>query len=273
MSRRKLGRKFQLPITKLKMPRPIAARRHEEIVGRLRVTGTVSVEELAELFGVSRETIRRDLKALGGRGHLDIVHGGAMRRGPELALNDRREENASGKAAIGVTSAALVRDGMVVLIDAGATTLAIAEALTARSELTIVTNALPIALAMCRVPGTRVHILGGEIDAADEASFGIEVIEALGRFRFDIAFVGAAGISDAGEITDLTSAAAELRSRMLGAANRSYLVADRTKFGRLTPIRIPRPGSLTALIVDHEPPPKIAASLGAQGLEIIVARQ
>jgi DeoR family glycerol-3-phosphate regulon repressor len=255
------------------MPRPIAARRHDEIVNRLRVTGTVSVEELATLFGVSRETIRRDLKALGKRGQLDIVHGGAMRRGAEVGLSDRRDVNASGKAAIGIASAALVQDGMVVLIDAGATMLAIAEALVARSDLTVVTNGLPIALALCRVPGTRVHIIGGEIDRANEASFGIEVIESLGRFRFDLAFVTAAGISDSGEITDTTLAAAEQRSRMMAAANRSYLVADSTKFGRLAPIRIPRPESLTALIVDHPPPRRIADSIVAQGLEIIVAAQ
>ncbi|MDB5511033.1 MAG: GntR family transcriptional regulator, partial [Enterovirga sp.] len=83
----------------------------------------------------------------------------------------------------------------------------------------------------------------------------------------------AAGISDSGEITDTTLAAAEQRSRMMAAANRSYLVADSTKFGRPAPIRIPRPESLTALIVDHAPPRQIADSIVAQGLEIIVAAQ
>ena len=100
------------------MARPIAARRHDEILKRIAATGIVSVEELAKAFGVSRETIRRDLKALAERGRLDVVHGGAARREVvEAAFDQRSHENAEGKAAIGRAAADLVEDGMVVLLD------------------------------------------------------------------------------------------------------------------------------------------------------------
>jgi DeoR family glycerol-3-phosphate regulon repressor len=253
------------------MPRPIAARRQDEILTRLRVAGTVSVEELAESFSVSRETIRRDLKALAGRGRLDVVHGGASRRSTETALVERLSQNPEGKAAIGKAAAALVENGMVVVLDSGATTLKVAEALAGKTDLTIATNSLPIALVMCRVPGTRVHMLGGEVDCVDEAAFGMEVIEALDRFRFDLAFVGAAGISEDGEVTDFTRVAAEQRGRMLSAARRAYLVADSSKFGRLTPIRIPNAELAAGLIVDSEPPEPLAAAFRERGTEIIVA--
>jgi DeoR/GlpR family transcriptional regulator of sugar metabolism len=253
------------------MPRPIAARRQDEILARLRVAGTVSVEELADSFSVSRETIRRDLKSLAKRGRLEVVHGGASRRSSETALTERLGENPEGKSAIGRAAAGLVENGMVVLLDSGATTLKVAEALATKVDLTIATNSLPIALVMCRVPGTRVHMLGGEIDCVDEAAFGIEVIEALDRFRFDVAFVGAAGISEDGEITDFTRVAAEQRSRMLRAAKRAYLVADRSKFGRLTPIRIPDAELATAIIVDAMPASPFAEAFQARGTEIMVA--
>jgi DeoR family transcriptional regulator, glycerol-3-phosphate regulon repressor len=253
------------------MSRPIAARRHDDILKRIEVTGTVSVEELSRKFGVSRETIRRDLRALAERGRVDVVHGGAARREViEPALGQRARENVAGKSAIGRAAAGLVENGMVVLLDSGTTTLAVAQCLRTKQNLTICTNSLPIAQLLCRVPSTRVHMLGGEIDPTDEAAVGIDVIEALGRFRVDIAFVGAGGLSDNGDVTDYTRTGAEYRARMVRAAGRPFFVLDRDKFGRLTPIRIP--GAENAgLILDIAPPQRMAESLQSRGVEVVVA--
>jgi DeoR family glycerol-3-phosphate regulon repressor len=159
---------------------------------------------------------------------------------------------------------------MVVLLDSGTTTLAVARALRAKQNLTICTNSLPIAQLLCRVPGTRVHMLGGEIDATDEAAVGVDVIEALARFRVDIAFVGAGGLSEDGGVTDYTRTGAEIRARMLKAAARAYFVIDSEKFGRLTPIRIPG-ADAAALIADAAPPRAIADEIASRGLELIIA--
>ena len=254
------------------MARPIAARRHDDILKRIEVAGTVSVVELSRKFGVSRETIRRDLKALAERGHVDVVHWGAARREViEPALGQRSRENVEGKAAIGRVAADLVTDGMVVLLDSGTTTLAVAQALRARQNLTICTNSLPIAQLLFRSRGNRVHMLGGEIDPTDEAATGIDVIEALGRFRVDIAFIGAGGLSDGG-VTDYTRTGAELRARMIKAAARAYFVIDREKFGRLTPIRIPTTDAV-AIIVDVAPTQPLAKALAGRDLELIVANK
>ena len=254
------------------MSRPIAARRHDEILKRIAATGIVSVEELAQGFGVSRETIRRDLKVLAERGRLDVVHGGAARReAAEPALDQRSHENARGKAAIGRTAAGLVENGMVVLLDSGTTTFEVARALAAKRNLTVCTNGLANAQLLCHVPGTRVHMLGGEIDATDEAAVGVDVVAALDRFRVDVAFVGAGGISETGEITDYTRAGAEQRSRMLASGARAYFVLDRSKFGLLTPIRIGEVERAAGLIVDTEPPRPIAEALARRGLTTIIA--
>ena len=254
------------------MSRPIAARRHDEIMRRLGASGTVSVEELAMLFDVSRETIRRDLKVLAEKGRLDVVHGGAARReSVEPALDQRSRENAEGKAAIGRAAAGLVENGMVVLLDSGTTTLAIAQALLDRRDLTICTNSPAIAQMLCRVAGTRVHLLGGEIDPVDEAAFGLDTIEALSRFRIDIAFVGAGGLSQTGEVTDYTRVAAEQRARMIAVATCAYLVLDGGKFGRLTPIRVPGVDKAAALITDAEPPASLRKALKRRRMRTIVA--
>ena len=254
------------------MARPIAARRHDEILKRIAATGIVSVEELAKAFGVSRETIRRDLKALAERGRLDVVHGGAARREVvEAAFDQRSHENAEGKAAIGRAAADLVEDGMVVLLDSGTTTLEVARALMRKRNITVCTTGLANAQLLCRVAGTRVHVLGGEIDATEEAAVGLDVIAALDRFRIDVAFVGAGGLSLTGEITDYGRAAAEQRSRMLAVASRAYILVDQTKFGRLTPIRIVEAERAAALILDREPPKTIAEALARRGLQTIIA--
>ncbi len=250
----------------------LAARRHTEILRRLAAAPAVGVAELSAFFAVSRETIRRDLKALARRGALAVVHGGATRREThEPALDHRAAENAAGKAAIGRLAAGLVQDGMVVLLDSGTTTLAIAHALRERRELTICTGSLAIAQILCRVPGFRVYLFGGEVDANDEATTGIDVIDAVGRFRVDIAFLGGGGITADGEVTDYQRTGAELRSRMVAAATQAWFVLDRSKFGRLTPARIAAFWTAHGLVVDAPLPVPAQEALAARGLRVLVA--
>lgn len=254
--------------------RPLAARRHDEILRRLAANGSVGITELAGFFEVSRETIRRDLKVLADRGQLDIVHGGAARfEANEPALSERAQENARGKAAIGKAAAGLVEDGMVVFLDSGTTTLAVAHALSARKNLTICTASLTIALHMCHLPSVRVHMLGGEIDPAEEAAVGLDALEAIGRFRGDLAFLGGGALSPDGEVTDFTRAGAEQRSRMISMAGRAYFVVDSTKFGKLTPLRIPRFGLAAGVIVDQVPDPPMVEGLAKHGPRLIVAKE
>lgn len=252
--------------------KPLAHLRHDEILRRIASTGAVSVSELADFFGVSRETIRRDLKLLAEQGHLDIVHGGAARReANEPALDLRASENAEGKEAIGRTAATLVEDGMVVLIDSGTTTLALAHALAGKRDLTICTGSLVIAQLLCRNPGMRIHVLGGELDPSEQATTGIDVLDAISRFRVDLAFIGGGGLSPDGEVTEYTRIGAEQRARMVATASAAYFLVDHTKFGRLTPIRIPEFHRAAGVIVDATPPEPIRDSLIRKGLRLIVA--
>jgi DeoR/GlpR family transcriptional regulator of sugar metabolism len=252
--------------------RALAPRRHDEILKRIAVEGSVSITELAGFFDVSRETIRRDLKLLADQGRLDLVHGGARRfETIEPVMSERSKENAPGKAAIGRAAADLVDDGMVVFLDSGTTTLALAHALDARQNLTICTASLAIALYMCHLPNVRVHMFGGEIDPGEEAAVGIDALEAISRFRVDVAFLGGGALSPNGEVTDFTRAGAEQRSRMVAAAHKAYFVLDKTKFGKLTPLRIPRFELAAGIIVDARPPASIVEALAKRGPQLIVA--
>ena len=254
------------------MNRPLAISRQDHILNSLDAAGSVSVSVLAERLGVSRETIRRDLKALADQGRANLVHGGAA-RGPsaEPSLATREAANAVGKAAIGRKAASFIEDGMVVLLDSGSTTWAIASALVGRQDLTVLTNSLPIALLLCRSSGIRVTMLGGEIDPNDEAAFGVDTLSALQHFRVDLVFIGAGGISPDGEFTDYSRLAAEQRHMMMRAGRKVYIVADHTKFDRRTPVRISTVAHIAGLIVDKAPPEAVGDALIARHWPVIIA--
>jgi DeoR/GlpR family transcriptional regulator of sugar metabolism len=240
-------------------------------VRRLRAIGSVSVGELAEAFTVSHETIRRDLKLLADQGHLDVVHGGAARRGVmEPALSQREAENAEGKAAIARAASKLVPDNGTVLLDSGSTTHAIALELVGRRGLTICTNSLTNAGVLSRVPGNRIFLLGGEVDGNDDATIGIDVVSAVANFRVDIAFVGVGGFAEDGDATDYSRSAAEMRGAMM-RTGRAFLVADARKFERRTPFRIPHLDSCEGVIIDAQPNGALKAAWAARGLKILNA--
>lgn len=254
--------------------RRLAVDRIDYIVQSLDAAGSVSVADLAGVLGVSRETIRRDLKVLASQGRASLVHGGAAKRpADEPSLAAREAANWAGKAAIGERAAGLVEDGMVLLIDSGSTTLALAAALGHRNGLTVITNSLPIALLLCRSPGVKVIVLGGDIDPNDEASFGVETMAALDHFRVDLVFLGVGGISPEGEFTDYSRLAAEQRHLMMKAGKKVYVLADRSKFERGTPVRIAPVAQIAGLIVDAPPPPRIARTCAEQRWDVIVAER
>lgn len=252
--------------------KPLAVLRHGEILKRISTDGFVAVNDLAVCFGVSHETIRRDLKQLSEKQQLDIVHGGAARRsGVEPDYVERIARNASGKAAIAARAAALVEDGMVLLLDSGTTTLALAAALKGHQNLTVCTGSLPIAYLMSRLPDVRVHLLGGEVDPREEATVGVDMLEAIGRFRVDLAFIGVGGVSPKGEVTDYTRIGAEQRARMISVASQAYFLVDHEKFGRLTALRIPGDENVAALVTDHAPPKVVADALRQRRISVLVA--
>ncbi|WP_332690612.1 DeoR/GlpR family DNA-binding transcription regulator [Bosea sp. (in: a-proteobacteria)] len=254
------------------MDRLLAVNRHQAILQRLDETKTATVEGLATSLGVSRETIRRDLKHLAAGGLLTIVHGGAVRREQsEAPLADRREANRLAKAAIAELAVGLVSDGMAILLDSGTTTEALAEMLarSGRQRLVIHTTSLIAARLAARLAGATVKLIGGEFDPNDDATSGAEARRAVSRLSVDIAFVGVGGIDEDGCFSDYTRTAADLRATMLRAGERSYFLADHSKFGIRLASALPELQQASGLLTDRPPAPSASAALGSRGIKVV----
>jgi DeoR family glycerol-3-phosphate regulon repressor len=250
----------------------LAEQRHQYILAQVAKNGALSVAELVRDLKVSRETIRRDLNTLAGRGLIVTTHGGALssdRREPDL--DTREAANAGAKRAIGERAAQLVPDGASLVIDSGSTTQALARALTDRHRLSVYTNDWRIALLLGRRNDNRVTLLGGELSDNEDATFGLDTIHQLTQYQADFAFVGAGGISPEAWLTDYSRMAAEVRSCMMAAANLVVVVADNSKFGRVTPVRINGFESARYLVTELAPERTLAKAIAARGPELLIA--
>ncbi|BAN24994.1 DeoR/GlpR family DNA-binding transcription regulator [Caballeronia insecticola] len=250
----------------------LAEQRHQYILAELDKHGALAVADLVRALAVSRETVRRDLNALAGRGLVATTHGGALsmdRREPHVDV--REANNAAAKQAIGVRAAAFVPDGASLVIDSGSTTQAVARALAERHRLTVYTNDWRIAMLLARRNGNRVSLLGGEIADLEDATFGLDTIQQISQYHADFAFVGAGGITDDAHLTDYSRLAAEVRGRMIAAAACAIVVADCSKFGRTTPVRIRGFESVRYLVCDAPPDRAIRRALASRGPEVVTA--
>lgn len=204
--------------------------------------GAGGIGELAERFGVSESTVRRDLAELAGEGHVIRTYGGALdtAHSVERTLREKDATNAAHKDAVAKAAASEVRDGEVVLLDAGTTTGRLARHLADRAELTVVTNGLPVLLALADSPYVEVIVLGGRLRQPNEAFLGHTAERQLRHIGPDRVFLGADGLcgersgGDSGGrgLCSPSYEQAQLKYAMLHAATReAYVLVDHSKLG------------------------------------------
>ena len=250
----------------------LAEQRRSLILEVLKDKGSVSVSELYRKLKVSRETIRRDITRLDQENRLSKTHGGAVSVDTlEPVFAERLAVNTGGKRAIAKLAATLVPDGASLIIDAGTTTLCVAEALSTRRQLTVYTNDVQIAARLGGRNDNRVFILGGELQSAEGATLGRDVTAMLGNYFTDFVFVGAGALCEGPMLMDYSREAAEIRAQMLIQGRTSVLLADYTKFGRRAPVRVANLEKATHILCDRKPPASLAKSLRELKAELLIA--
>jgi DeoR/GlpR family transcriptional regulator of sugar metabolism len=238
-----------------------------EIIGR---DGETRVDALAARFGVSAETIRRDLARLSRDGAVQKVHGGArpLRVFAEGSRAERAAEGAGAKARIARRLAEIVEPGETLFMDAGTTTLACAEALAGTDGLTVITNSLDIAQAVGRNGSSAVYLLGGAFRASDAETLGPLVIEQVARFQADRAILTVAGLDAAAGATDSSFEEAQVARAMIGRSGSTVVVAHADKLGRRAAFRVCDLADVAVLICDRPPPEDMAAPLAQARVEL-----
>jgi DeoR family fructose operon transcriptional repressor len=251
-----------------------AEQRQQRIVELARVAGRVDVAALAAEFEVTAETVRRDLTALERNGLLRRVHGGAIpveRLGFEPGLAARDTVMTEEKQRIAKAALPELPAGGSVLLDAGTTTARLAELLPGDHDLTVVTNALPIALTLSVRPGLTLLLLGGRVRGRTLAAVDDWALQGLRDVNVDVAFVGTNGISVERGLTTPDPAEAAVKRAMIAAAGRVVVLADHTKVGAETFARFGHLGDVDLLVTDAGLASVETARLEMAGVEVVRA--
>lgn len=240
--------------------------RQGEILALVERDGATTVDQLAAVFEVSAETIRRDLAQLAETGVLQKVHGGArrLRLQAEGSFDDRMSDQAEGKLRIAAKLRQVVEPGDTCFIDTGTTTLACAQALAQVADLTVITNSARIAHVLGRGEGrARVFLLGGSYAPDNGETVGPLAIEQIGQFRADHAVIGAAALDATGGAMDADMDEAAIARAMCAHAGNIIVVAHAEKIGRRAAHRICRLDEIDMLVCDERPPDGFCGALAA----------
>ncbi|NMH98779.1 DeoR/GlpR family DNA-binding transcription regulator [Pseudonocardia acidicola] len=251
-----------------------AAERQQWLLNRARDDGRVDVAATAEELQVTPETIRRDLGVLERQGLVRRVHGGAIpadRLDFEPAVGQRDAVSAAEKERIAKAALGELDGRHTVLVDAGTTTARLATLLPTDRELTVVTNALPIASMLAARPNITLRLLGGRVRGTTMATVDDWTVDTLATLTVDVAFLGTNGFSADRGLTTPDPAEAAAKRAMIGAARRVVVLADATKHGADQFVRFGRLDQVDLLITDTGLGVDDAAHLEAAGPRVVRA--
>lgn len=219
------------------LPAPLAAltKRQNRVLALTEQQGFVTIERLAEEFGVSAQTVRRDIIALADAGRLQRFHGGAgvIGSGETLRLDHSQKEQVAveDKYLVGCKAAALIPDGASIYLDVGTTVEFAATQLNNRSGLKIFTNSMRAALAFAP-QAHEVTVLGGRVAGKDGSLIGEDIVVALNGLRIDFALIACSAIDDRGRVMDYDMSKIAVKKAAMSAAGTRMLLATPSKFGR-----------------------------------------
>ncbi|TPW26993.1 DeoR/GlpR family DNA-binding transcription regulator [Pararhizobium mangrovi] len=243
--------------------------RHRRIRTALAERGRVVASELAEEFGVSGDTIRRDLRDLAAGGYCERVYGGALipETGP-APLTERSALARERKMALARTTAALIPARSTVFVDAGSTNLAVAHALARDADLTVVTNAPAIAAALAERTDLALIVIGGRVDPQIGGAVGATAIADLNRLRPDWLVLGACGVDHTAGVTAQRYEDAAFKRYAVERAGAVIVAATNEKLQDASAFSVARIGDLAHLVIEHD---ASAASLANCGCDIVRA--
>ena len=247
-------------------------RRHR-ILARVAAEQTIHVAELARELRVSEMTIRRDIRRLERDGFLRQTYGGAtahVTRSFDISFNARALQHAREKRLIGMRTTELLDGARVIFLGIGTTAEQFARYLPPHPEMTVVTASLPIASLLGTRP-VRAVAIGGTVLRDELSCNGPAAIRQIQRYRFDVAVIGAAGLSAQWGITELTDEEAEVQRSAIDQADRVIVMADGSKIGTATNAVVAGAERIDTLVTDATAPAAELDRLRELGMHVVFA--
>jgi DeoR/GlpR family transcriptional regulator of sugar metabolism len=247
----------------------IPAQRRQEILRAVR-SGSSHVAELAESFGVSEMTVRRDLSELAREGKLERVRGGAVNADWEPPFEQTVVERYDAKDRVGAGAAALVADGQTVMIDIGTTTLQAARHLHGR-DITVVTTSLAVYEELLPDPAIELVLPGGIVRRNYRSLVGVLAEDSLRQLKADLLFLGTSAVDEQLAVWDSTMVEVPIKRAMIDAADCVVLLADAQKFAMSGIVRVCAADAIDHIVTDDALAPGARAAIDEAGIEVTVA--
>ncbi len=251
----------------------LAPERHRRILQLVGTRGSVRTAEVARSLSVTEETVRRDLEKLETEGKLNRTHGGAMRGESgrrDLPLTSRESMNIVEKRAIARHALRHIETGDTILLDASSTALELARLLP-DLPITVLTNSLKIAFELADRDQLRLVMIGGVVGPTSLACVGPLADQAIECYNVQKAFFSCRGVDATRGLSESNDEQARFKRRLLALSERSYLLADHTKFSLKSSFFFGQASEADILITDQDPAPDFATALRAGGVEIQIA--
>jgi DeoR family glycerol-3-phosphate regulon repressor len=248
--------------------------RQLQLLDEVRLRKSLSVEQLADILGVTLQTVRRDVQRLAELGLVSRFHGGVRMPSStveNLAYTQREALNSTGKARIARAVAAQVPDNCSLILNIGTTTEAIAKALLHHKGLRVLTNNLNVAAILCANPDCEVIVAGGVVRKRDRAIVGEAAVDFIRQFRVDIALIGISGIEPDGSLRDYDMREVKVAQTIIEHAREVWLAADHTKFNRPAMVQLAQLAQIDRLFTDAPPPEPFPALLHEADVQCTVA--
>jgi DeoR/GlpR family transcriptional regulator of sugar metabolism len=241
----------------------LPAERRDFLLARLAADGKIVAKDIAASLGIAEDTIRRDLREMAAVGLCQRVYGGALPAAPAAADYATRTGVApDSKKRVAAVAASLIRPGSTVLLDGGTTALAVAGALPAGLEATIVTHSVTVAAALVSHGSVEVLVLGGRLFKHSAVTCGAAAAEAARQVSADLFLLGVTGVHHRAGLTTGDADEAAMKRTLASRAAETYVLASAEKIGAASPYTVLPLAEVAGVITDVPPDDPEVARLG-----------
>lgn len=250
----------------------LAIERRREIIARLTTDGKVIVASLAREFGVTEETIRRDLEKLDREGLASKTYGGAVSKQPsalDLPYNVREGVNVEQKQAVADKICDLIRDGERIMLDSSSTALYVVKRIKEKKNLTVITNSLKILLELADKQDWTVLSTGGALKKGALSLMGSSAEKMINSYHVDTAICSCKGLDMSLGITDSNENDSLIKQAMISSAERRILALDSEKFDKKSFVKVCEVSDIDIIVTDSEPLEKWVGFCHENNIELI----